>query len=463
MYLDCIIDDILIYSNLQGRRTIYKWNSSHPNRKKKWKLMDRTEIEAFIGLLILLGTFRSKYRDIEELWSPKDGFPVCRATMTMERFLQIKSVIRFDDPLRRDRSDVLAPVRNVYSIFNNKLRQLYIPGPYLTVDEQLLEYHGRVKFQQYISSKPGKFGIKFLWLCDAESFYALNSVIYIGKGTIEPEASVTSMSVTMHLMAPFLNSGRHLTGDNWFSSLPLVQELRRCNTSYIGTLRKNNRAMPPIANSTANRVRKDSKILYDSDGTILVSFWDKGASPVTLIDTFHKIVPVPDVNSKACTVLEYNRTKSGVDIADKRFRGFSCKRKCRRWPYAVFSNMIDIACSNGSIIYSSGCTRNQERHYKFMKSTGYQLVDDQIKRRLSSGTLGLLSSKIKSAMIAIGYDVNDHTSSANSQPSISSVRLPKAVRCAFCDRSADRKTFSACPKCKQPCCNIHRSNLCINC
>ena len=40
------------------------------------------------------------------------------------------------------------------------LRQPFEPSANLTVDEQLVEFHGRVRFKQYIDSKPGKFGIK---------------------------------------------------------------------------------------------------------------------------------------------------------------------------------------------------------------------------------------------------------------------------------------------------------------
>ena len=458
MYLEYLLTTALQYSNLQGRRLISTWNRSHPNNRKIFKPIDLIELEAFVGLLVLLGAFRSRYRDISELWSIRDGFPVCRATMTRERFMQIKSVLRFDDPLRRDRTDTLAPVRAVFEQFNLRLRQLYIPSPYLTIDEQLLEFHGRVRFKQYIQSKPGKFGIKLLWLCCAETFYVLNGVVYIGVGTISPNERVTTYDVSMHLMNAFLNTGRHLTGDNWFTSLELVDDLKSKDTSYIGTVRNNNRGVPPVAKSTENRQRKDTKVFYDEHGTALVSFWDKGTKPVLLVDTLHRDVPVPEINTKACTVLEYNRTKSGVDIADKRIKGLSCKRKCRRWPYSIFSNMVDIAGNNGSIVYHErypGETRRQQQHYTFLRNAGYQLVDRHIRRRLQQPTN--LRQTTKMAMHCLGYEI----------PAVEHVhqvpRLEKSKRCAFCPVRSDRKTFVCCPRCGKPRCNDHRSDLCKNC
>jgi len=122
-----------------------------------------------------------------------------------------------------------------------------------------------------------------LWLCDAETFYALNSIIYVGKGTVLPNQKVTAKSVTLHLIKPYLNTGRHLTGkscnnfqflhdyislffyigDNWFSSLELAHELKQQGISYIGTIRHNNRGVPPDARPIKGRTRKDTQVYYD--------------------------------------------------------------------------------------------------------------------------------------------------------------------------------------------------------
>jgi len=166
MFLETVFQDILLYTNLQGRRQVCDWNntSRNPYKRKVWKKIDAVELQAFIGLLIVLGAFKAKHRTVEELWSAREGFPICRATMTMESFQQIKSALRFDDPRRRNKQDPLAPVRSVTDAFNKRLREVYVPSEWLTVDEQLFEFHGRVLFKQYIRSKPGKFGIKLIWL-----------------------------------------------------------------------------------------------------------------------------------------------------------------------------------------------------------------------------------------------------------------------------------------------------------
>ena len=81
MFLDLILEDCFRFSNLHGQRVVADWNRNN-DIKHKWIPIDRLELEAFIGVLIFLGTFKSNYRDVDELWTVRDGFPVCRATFS---------------------------------------------------------------------------------------------------------------------------------------------------------------------------------------------------------------------------------------------------------------------------------------------------------------------------------------------------------------------------------------------
>jgi hypothetical protein len=95
------------------------------------------------------------------------------------RFSSLKTNLRFDDPLRRDTQDLLAQVRNVVTAFITSLKEYVFAPEYLCIDEQLLEFHGKVGFRQYIPSKPGKFGIKIFWLTDSIRNHCFNGLFYI--------------------------------------------------------------------------------------------------------------------------------------------------------------------------------------------------------------------------------------------------------------------------------------------
>ena len=85
--------------------------------------------------------------------------------MSRNQYQQILRVLRFDDAnsQRRNRTeDKFQPIVDVFEQWDLNLRDTYTPGPQMTVDKQTVCFRGRFPFRQYISSKPGKYGIKNL-------------------------------------------------------------------------------------------------------------------------------------------------------------------------------------------------------------------------------------------------------------------------------------------------------------
>ena len=68
--------------------------------------------------------------------------PFSRATVSAQRFKLIKSTLQFDNPQRRNRGDPLAPVRGILDEVSCQLKTNYMPGCFMTVDEQLVVFHG---------------------------------------------------------------------------------------------------------------------------------------------------------------------------------------------------------------------------------------------------------------------------------------------------------------------------------
>ena len=134
-------------------------------------------------------------------------FPVCQTTMIRERFQQIKFLLIFDDTLRGNKNDVLAPIRAIFEQFKSRCRLFNVPSHFLTIDEQLLQFHGRVKFRQYIPSNPGKFGIKVFWIV----FYAKCCNLYWENNNYV-RRGIYSLFCVNGIMKQFLNSGCYLTG-----------------------------------------------------------------------------------------------------------------------------------------------------------------------------------------------------------------------------------------------------------
>ena len=68
------------------------------------------------------------------------------------------------------------------------------------------------------------------------------------------------------------------------------------------------------------------------------------------------------VDGKPEIVYFYNKTKSGVDALDQKVSHYSCRRKIRRWPMALFFYIIDVAAYNAFTIF--GIENNSKQQYR---------------------------------------------------------------------------------------------------
>jgi len=209
---------------------------------------DIIELTAFIGLLLMSGVYRAAHLNIEELWD-EDGPSIFSLTMSYKRFLFLYRCIRFDNINSRDerkKTGKLAAVRKIIDLFEKKFELAYTPAEFTTIDEQLIPFRGRCPFRQYLPNKPKKYGIKVFALVDSRTFYLLKFEIYAGAQHDSPYKKVnTPFDIVQRLIEPLKGSGRNLTTDNWYSSVPLAKWLLENKITPTGTLRKNKREIPP--------------------------------------------------------------------------------------------------------------------------------------------------------------------------------------------------------------------------
>ena len=85
--------------------------------------------------------------------------------------------------------DKEAAISLIWAPFIEWCKKNFVPFENLTVDEQLCNFRGRVKFRTYIPTKPGKYVIKIWCLADAKTSYLVNVQIYLGKVGNTPESN----------------------------------------------------------------------------------------------------------------------------------------------------------------------------------------------------------------------------------------------------------------------------------
>ena len=67
---------MLKMTNVEGRR-VYG---------DKWENLDAITLEAYIGILLLAGAYRSHGESTKSLWNPETGRPIFSAAMSLKTF-----------------------------------------------------------------------------------------------------------------------------------------------------------------------------------------------------------------------------------------------------------------------------------------------------------------------------------------------------------------------------------------
>ncbi|XP_049437725.1 piggyBac transposable element-derived protein 4-like isoform X3 [Epinephelus fuscoguttatus] len=165
---------ILFHLYMQGQRVM-----------QTWVPVDKVEMQAYFGLLLLAGVFKSRGENTLSLWGI-DGRDLFPAVMSRKRFILISRMLRFDDRETREARfqqdhDKLGPIREVWDIWVSALQRMWAPRSEVCVDEMLIGFRGRCPFMQYMPSKPDRYGLKVWALCECETSYCWNLQFYLGK------------------------------------------------------------------------------------------------------------------------------------------------------------------------------------------------------------------------------------------------------------------------------------------
>jgi hypothetical protein len=229
-------------------RTMFSRSRKLLVAKRKWCDITSAEVLAFFGLLYICGLLGFSKMNSHYLWSSSTIVPcIFKAVMPRDRFKLILACIRFDDmSTRAERRSTykFAPLRDVWEEVVNNCRYNYNPTEYLTIDEQLLSFRGRSPFKQYMPSKPCKYGNKFWLMADSKTYYVCNGIPYVGKQAGADRAVGLGSDVVLKLSAYVYNTGRNITMDNFFSSVPLAESLLSKRLTMLGTMRKNKHDIP---------------------------------------------------------------------------------------------------------------------------------------------------------------------------------------------------------------------------
>lgn len=364
--LDCyqlfITEDILQLIVTETNRNAQqvhgkKGSTTKKSRLSAWKPTTLEEIRKFIGLLLYMGLV--KYPSIESYWSKKPIYKnaVAPQVMSRNRFQSLMRFLHFannEDPAAE--GNRLHKIDALVSHLNSRYKEIMQPGKIIAIDETMIPFRGRLGFRQYIPGKRHKYGVKVFKMCDQKG-YTHSLSIYQGKNDANSKSLATN--VVMQLCEEYLDHGRIVVTDNFYTSLPLATDLLNRKTHTVGTLRQNRKGLPKEV--TTAKIKKGDIIGKENEKGIVVLKW-KDKREVHLLSTYHNldIVSTGKKNRigedimKPQSVIDYNSGKAGIDMSDQMSSYSTPVRKSIRWYHKVAVELLmGTTVVNALVLYKA--------------------------------------------------------------------------------------------------------------
>lgn len=242
-----------------------------------------------------------------------------------------------------------------YSVVTERFSSAWKPGKNVCIDEGMTPFRRKVHFRVNNPDKPDKYGVKSHKLCDSSNGYCCMFEIYTSVDPNLPSAKGKTYDLVMSLMEPYLNVGRCLYVDNYYTSLTLLTDLYRLNTGACGTAPY--RKGIPQEFKTAQVKRKGDKFVMNNGTLLAVKFKDR--TVFQMLSSVHSVNEVEIGRkdhrtglpiTKPEIVHDYNKYMEAVDRCDQMV-AYSCFRRHNEMVKIVFFHLFSWTILNAYILY----------------------------------------------------------------------------------------------------------------
>jgi DNA excision repair protein ERCC-6 len=325
----------------------------------------------------------------------------------------------------------------------------------LSVDEHMVKFKGSNSMKQYMKGKPVSWGFKEWILAASNTGYIYLIDMYTGKDE-KVGGYVLGESVVLQMTKIAEFKGCIVGIDNFFTSIPLLQQLHSVGIRAVGTIRTNRKHLPPAVKDVKKLKANEHFGFICNAKKISVCIW---------IDKRPVIIASNCFNPKDCVsasrrmrgqagriardipkiVVDYNETMKGVDLADQKKVTYEIDhRSPTKFYLRIFFDLLDISITNAYIVYQKIHGSNMTS-LEFRRSVAMRLVAN-----FSSRLRDTNPSSVATKRLRIGpTEIPKHL------PIIKSSRQ----RCHHCSgRGNDCRSNVYCPDCGIfLCLNINRN------
>ncbi|XP_041986054.1 piggyBac transposable element-derived protein 4-like [Aricia agestis] len=384
-----IIDRIVLATNRYAKQKIDKMKAEGTlkpsSRLHKWTDTNADEIMVLFAVFMYMAI--DPRTNQYEYWKSDDylEMPKFRKLMPYSRYILLSTFLYFVDNSDVSQNSLpneeiwlspkLAKLQPVISHLKYKFASLYNLDRFISIDESLTLFKGRLAWVQTIRTKAARFGIKSYELCESRTGYMHDFEIYTGKNSdrddtadadVAPSVDLAGKStkIVLHLLKVLKNQGHCVTMDNFYNCPALARYLKSLGFDCLGTLRPNRRNVPSDVAKMSNNVAKGT-IIARHCGDVTVLGW-KDSKVVTMISTYHTDETFVGskkgkMQVKPKCVGDYNRTMGGVDLKDQKLAMYLLERKRGvKWYTKMFKRLLNTSIHNALIMLVMSSTRRNK-------------------------------------------------------------------------------------------------------
>lgn len=382
-----VIDLMVKQTNIYGKE---KYLAQQP--PNNWQKVDTSIIRSFLGLLIIMGLHRLPR--IDDYWSRNKIFytEVIANAMPRTEFRRIFTALHLSDNAKQNQFAKSSKKFKLFKVFDficllkKNFQANFVLGTNICIDESMIKFKGKSSLKQYMPMKPIKRGYKVWCLADSLTGYLYNFDIYTGKQ--ENRQGTLAEDVVLQLISMIDLVNHQLFFDNFFTSIPLLLQLKQKKIGATGTIRTNRKLFPKELLVKDKLKRGEYK--YCSCNEISIVKWQDKKPVFVASNSFDprktEIVTRRERDGSkqpvACPqmVSKYNRFMGGVDSFDQRISCYSIDRKSKRNWFRIFIYFFRASLSNSFICYND---LNQQRmtYLEFLSSISLSLVGDRSSRK----------------------------------------------------------------------------------
>lgn len=344
------LDQILHATNEYGKELVFL---EEPSGTKFWKLLTRTELCQFLGLVFHTGTIRMS--NLSDYWSSNKLFDVrIFRSMQKERFMRILSALRFGDVAVDDNYKV-ASLEPIELHFNSAMISVCYPGRELIVDDCMIIFNGSLMLKDHVNPLFGKPELYLHSLSEPNGF--VHKIVIADFHSSSPD-------LIRSLMKDKVSRGHSLYLDPNYCSVATVREMTRLRTYCTGILHPQSKSLPPEILDA--KIKTGESILRFSEPGICLMKWRAKGDILAISSEYRSAEDneVHDSQHKPLMVKEYRKLTKEVDRREFAMSYQLFDGKNLGWYRSILIQILQLMLKNAYLLYTNNVKKTSFHDFR---------------------------------------------------------------------------------------------------